>query len=146
MAVATLAQLMDAMADQIRGVLDDVTDIVVQVEPRWVTNPTPPCIDIYPADPSTDQDLRAFTDLMGEPLFTVRARVDMADNTAAQDLLLAFMDDQDPLSIAAALEEGDLDGRATSVDVRSRSGYVRVVEGGDYLGCLWQVVVTRAKS
>lgn len=144
--MATLAELMDAMADQIRGVLDDVTDVAVQVEPRWVVQPTPPCIDIYPADPSTDQDLRAFTDLLGEPLFTVRARVGMVDNTAQQDLLLAFMDDTDPLSIAAALEESNLAGLAASVDVRSQSGYVRVVEGGDYLGCLWQVIVTRATS
>jgi hypothetical protein len=137
---------MDAMADQIRGVIDDVTDVAVQVEPRWVVNPTPPFIDIYPADPSSDQELRAFSELMGEPLFTVRARVDMSDSTASQDLLLAFMDETDPLSIAAALEESDLAGLASSVDVRSRSGYVRVVEGGDYLGCLWQVVVTRATS
>jgi hypothetical protein len=137
---------MDAMADQIRGVLDDVTDVAVQVEPRWVVNPTPPCIDIYPGDPATDQDLRAFTDLMGEPLFTVRARVGLTDNVANQDLLLAFMDDTDPLSIAAALDESNLAGLASSVDVRSMSGYVRVVEGGDYLGCLWQVVVTRAHS
>jgi hypothetical protein len=144
--VATLAELMDAMADQIRGVLDDVTDIAVQVEPRWVSNPTPPCIDIYPADPSADQELRAFSELMGEPLFTVRARVDMADTTAGQDLLLALMDDTDPLSVAAALEESNLDGLATSVDVRSRSGYVRVLEGGEFLGCLWQVIVARAHS
>lgn len=137
---------MDAMADQIRGVLDDVTDIAVQVEPRWVVNPTPPCIDIYPADPSSDQELRAFMDLMGEPLFTVRARVDMADTFAGQDLLLAFMDETDPLSIAAALADGDLDGLAQSVSVRSRSGYVLVREGGDFLGCLWQVLVTRATS
>jgi hypothetical protein len=145
-ATPTLAQLMDAMADQIRGVVDDVTDVTVQVEPRWVTNPTPPCIDIYPYDPSTDEDLRAFQDVMGEPVFTVRARVDMSDSTAGQDLLLAFMDDTDPLSIAAALAEGDLDGRATTVYVRSRSGYVRTLDGGDHLGCVWQVVVTRAIS
>lgn len=145
--MATLAQLMDALANQIRSVVDDVTDIAVQVEPRWVVNPTPPCIDIFPADPSADPELRAFTELMGEPLFTVRARVDMADTDAGQNLLLAFMDETDPLSIAAAIEEDDtLAGLATSVDVRSRSGYVRVVEGGDYLGCLWQVVVTRATS
>ena len=144
--MATLAELMDAMADQIRGVLADVTDVDVQVEPRWVVNPTPPCIDIYPADPSADQDLRAFTELVGEPVFTVRARVDMADTTAGQDLLLAFMDETDPLSIAAALDESDLDGLASSVDVRSRSGYVRVMEGGDFLGCLWTVLVTRATS
>ena len=145
--MATLAQLMDALATQIRDVIDDTTDVAVQVEPRWVVNPTPPCIDIYPADPSTDQDLRAFGDLVGETTLTVRARVDMSDSTAGQDLLLAFMDDDDPLSIAAAIDEDDtLGGLATSVDVRSRSGYVRVLEGGDYLGCLWTVVVVKARS
>jgi hypothetical protein len=33
---ATLAEILDAMADQVRGVIDDVTDVAVQVEPRWV--------------------------------------------------------------------------------------------------------------
>jgi hypothetical protein len=70
----------------------------------------------------------------------------MADSTAGQDLLLGLMDETDPLSLAAALDESDLDGLAASVDVRSRSGYVRVLDGGDFLGCLWQVVVTRATS
>lgn len=146
MATATLAQLLDAMADQVRDVVDDVTDVAVQVEPRWVANPTPPCIDMYPADPSTDPELQAMGDILGEPVFEVRARVDMADTTAGQDLLLALMDEFDPLSIAAALEESDLDGLAKSIKVRSRSGYVRVLDGGDFLGCTWQVVVTRATS
>ena len=147
MPTATLAELMDALATQIRGVLDNVTNVAVQVEPRWITNPTPPTIDIYPADPSTDQDLRAFGDVVGETVLTVRARVDMSDSTASQDLLLAFMDDNDPLSIARAMDDDDtLGGIASSVDVRSQSGYVRVVEGGDYLGCLWQVVVVKATS
>jgi hypothetical protein len=84
---------------------------------------------------------------MGEPLFTIRARVDMADSEAMQDLLTELMDDVTPLSIAAALEEDPtLDGLATSVDIRSCSGFVRVLEGGDFLGCLWQVLVTRATS
>jgi hypothetical protein len=139
--------MLDAMADQLRGVIDDVTDVAVQVEPRWVVNPTPPTIDMFPADPSTDPELRAFGEMLGGDLVTVRARVDMSDNTASQDLLLAFMDDEDPLSIAAALQEDKtLGGYASSLDVRDRSGYVRVLEGGDYLGCLWQVVVMRARS
>jgi hypothetical protein len=143
----TLARMLDAMADQLRGVIDDVTDVAVQVEPRWVVNPTPPTIDMFPADPSTDPELRAFGEMLGGDLVTVRARVDMSDNTASQDLLLAFMDDEDPLSIAAALQEDKtLGGYASSLDVRDRSGYVRVLEGGDYLGCLWQVVVMRARS
>jgi hypothetical protein len=143
----TLARMLDAMADQLRGVIDDVTDVAVQVEPRWVVNPTPPTIDMFPADPSTDPELRAFGEMLGGDLVTVRARVDMSDNTASQDLLLAFMDDEDPLSIAAALQEDKtLGGYASSLDVRDRSGYVRVLEGGDYLGCLWQVVVIKVRS
>jgi hypothetical protein len=138
---------MDALADQIRSVVDDVTDVEVQVEPRWVVNPTPPCIDIYPGDPSTDQELRAFTHVQGEPLITVRCRVGLTDNVAQQDLLLAFMDDEDALSITQAVAEDDtLGGVATSTDLRSMTGFVRVLEGGDYLGCLWQFVVTKARS
>lgn len=147
MPTATLAEIMDALATQIRGVLDDVTDVAVQVEPRWVVNPTAPCIDIYPADPSNDPDFRAFGELMGGELLTVRARVDMADSDAGQDLLLAFMDDAAPLSVAAAInEDNTLGGIAGSIDVRSRSGYVRFVESGEHMGCLWGVVVVKARS
>lgn len=147
MPTATLAEIMDALADQIRGVLDDVTDVAVQVEPRWVANPTAPCIDIYPADPSADQDLRAFGELIGGELLTVRARVDLSDSTASQDLLLAFMDDGDPLSIVEAINEDDtLGGLASAVDVRSRSGYIRFLETGEFMGCVWAVVVVKARS
>jgi hypothetical protein len=144
---ATLAQILDAMADQIRDVVDNVTDVDVQVEPRWVVNPSPPTIDMYPADPSDEPELRAFGEPLGADLITVRARVGMSDSLAIQDLLLAFMDDDDPLSIARALDDDTtLGGVAASLDVRSRSGYVRVLEGGDYLGCLWQVIVLKARS
>jgi hypothetical protein len=144
---ATLAEILDAVADQIRGVIDDVTDVAVQVEPRWVVNCTPPCIDMYPADPSVDQELRSFGEMMGGELITVRARIDQSDSVAMQDLLLAFMDDVDPLSISAALEEEKtLGGIAGGLDVRDRSGYVRVLEGGDYIGCLWQIMVWKARS
>lgn len=138
--------IMDALATQIRGELDDVTDVAVQVEPRWVSSPTSPCIDMYPTDPSDDEELRAFGDFIGGDLLTVRARVDMADTVAAQDLLLAFMDDEDPLSLAAAImSDPTLGGLAGSVDVRSRSGYVRSLESGD-MGCLWNIVIVKARS
>jgi hypothetical protein len=144
--VATLAEIMDALADQIRSVLDDVTDIAVQVEPRWVVNPTPPCIDIYPGDPSTDPEFRSFHDAFGAELITVRARVDMGDTVAGQDLLLAFMDDDDPLSVVEAIREDYTLGGIADVDVRSRSGFVRFVEAGDHMGCLWGLVVVKARS
>lgn len=142
----TLAEIQDALADQIRSVLVDVTDVAVQVEPRWVTNPTLPTIDIYPGDPSTDPDLRGMGEALGADLLTVRARVDMADTTAGQDLLLAFMDDEDPLSIASAIQEDYTLGGIADVDVQSRSGFVRFVEGGDQMGCLWGLLVVKARS
>jgi hypothetical protein len=43
-------------------------------------------------------------------------------------------------------DDTTLGGVASSLDVRSRSGYVRVLEGGDYLGCLWQIMVWKARS
>jgi hypothetical protein len=145
--VATLAQILDAMAEQIRDVTETITDVDVQVEPRWIVNPSPPTIDMFPADPSIDQTLRGFGDELGGELITVRARVGMSDSIEIQNLLLAFMDDEDPLSIALALgDDKTLGGYAGSLDVRDRSGYVRVLEGGDYLGCLWQVLVWKARS
>lgn len=142
-----MAEIMDALADQIRGVLDDVTDVAVQVEPRWVTNPTPPTIDIYPGDPSTDPDWRAFGEHIGGELITVRARVDMNDTDAGQDLLLALMDDEDPLSLAQAINEDEtLGGLAATLDIRSRSGYVRFIESGDHMGYLLSLIIVKARS
>jgi hypothetical protein len=142
-----LAAIMDALATQIREQLDDVIDVAVQVEPRWVQNPTAPCIDMYPTDPSEDEELRAFGDLYGGELLTVRARVDMGDTVAAQDLLLAFMDDEDPLSIGQAIKvDPELGGLTSAVKVASRSGYVRSLESGEHMGCLWNIVVVKARS
>jgi hypothetical protein len=101
---ATLAEIMDALADQIWEAINNVLDVDVQVEPRMVLSPTPPTIDMYPADPSTDPDLRAFTDMLGGELIVVRARVQTADHEAGQDLLLALMDDEDDLSIVRAIQ------------------------------------------
>jgi hypothetical protein len=147
---ATLAELMDAVADQIRDAVDDVTDVDVQVEPRMLLNPTPPAIDLYPADPSSDPDLRAFTNLVGGELLTVRARVSTADHTAGQDLLLALMDDEDPLSIVAAIQADEtLGGLATSLDCRERSGFITFIDSASdaaLLGATWTVVIVKARS
>lgn len=142
--MATLFEIMEAMADQIRDALDDTTDIAVQVEPLWVSNPTPPTIDIYPADPSNAPEFRASGDIFGGENLIVRARVDLNDSTAGQELLLALMDDEDPLSIAAALSFDDtFGGWAQTSDVRSRSGYV---EQGEFMACFWEVVVVKGRS
>jgi len=148
--VATLAEVLTRMADQIRTTIDDVTDLAVQVEDRMVLNPTPPCIDLWPADPSLDPALAAFGDIDGGELITVRARVSTSDTDAGQDLLLAFMDDEDPLSIGAALlADPTLNGWAQTLDVTGRTGYVLVPDSsgeGALLGCLWTVVVVKGQS
>lgn len=148
--MATLAEIMDELADQIRDVLDDVTDVAVQVEPRIVLNPTPPVIDMYPGDPSNDPELRGFADMVGGEILTVRARVSTADHTAGQDLLLALMDDEDPLSVMLAIKDDKtLNGLAADLDVRERSGYITFIDSvsdGALLGCTWQVVVIKARS
>jgi hypothetical protein len=148
--VATLAQLLTALADQIRDSLDDVTDVAVQVEDRMVISPSAPCVDVYPADPSADEQLGAFGDLIGGELITVRARVGTADTDAGQDLLLALMDDEDPLSILQAInDDRTLGGWAQDTHFRGRSGYTLFPDSGGegvLLGCLWAVVAIKAQS
>jgi hypothetical protein len=126
------------------------SDVDVQVEPRMVINPTTPSIDIYPGDPSRDEESAAFGDIDGSLMFTVRARVSTADNIAGQDLLLSFMDDTNELSVSAALlEEPTLNGVATSIDLESKTGYVLFPTpdgAGAYLGCLWVFMVLPAYS
>jgi hypothetical protein len=147
--VATLAQVMDEIANQIRTALES-SDVAVQVEPRGFLAPTPPCIDMYPGDPSDDQTDAAFGDTYGADIITIRARVSTADLYAGEDLLLALMDDEDPLSISATLEaDPTLNGLAQSSHLRARTGYrdFRDLDGeGSLLGCLWQFVVIKARS
>src|SRR5262245_21853123 len=112
--MATLAELMDALADEIRETLDD-SDVDVQVEGRMELTPTVPCIDIYPTDPSDDPELAAFGEEIGGELLTIRARVSPADVDAGQDLLLAFMDDEDDLAIVTSIADRSLGGIAATL-------------------------------
>ncbi len=50
--MSTLLEVQTALADQIATVLADDT---IQVAPMLVWSPTPPAIDIYPADPFQEQ-------------------------------------------------------------------------------------------
>ena len=143
------AELLDAMANQIRAAVVAVTDVDVQVEPRMVGAPTPPTVDMYPGDVSRGTDAAAFG-LDGEFLFTVRARVATSDSAAQQDLLLAFMDDVNPLSLAVALtDDPTLGGLATSVDCVDPTGFVSYpswVAGETLLGFQFTCRVIRAES
>lgn len=147
--MSTLAEILDEMADQIRNVVSQVTDVDVQVEPGMLLNPSPPTIDLYPFDPSTDTETAAFGELTGGELITIRARIATADNTEGQRLLWAFMDDQDPLSIAAAVTDDPTLNGMGRIDIQSRSGYqlFPTAQGdGLHLGCRWTALVLKAYS
>ncbi len=147
--MSTLAQILDEMAAEIRNVVSQVSGVDIQVEPRMVLNPTPPCIDLYPGDPSMDPETAAFGELVGGELITIRARVQTADDVAGQDLLLAFMDDEDPLSIAAAVTDDPTLNGLGRADLRFRSGYALypAPQGdGALLGCTWDMIVLKARS
>lgn len=151
MALAGLIDIVDEMADQIRAALAQVTDVDVQVEPRMVLNPTPPTIDIYPGDSPRDRETASFDNTDDEGYFiTVRARVSTADNEAGQNLLLAFIDPTDSLSVGQALyDEPTLNGYATDLDVVSQTGYGLFPDPageGVLLGCQWTVRVLPANS
>lgn len=141
---------MDEIAAQIRTSLDG-NGIDMQIASRMILSPTPPTIDIYPTDPSDDQTLAAFNETYeyGGELLTVRARVSTADTDTGEELLLAFMDDEDPLSISEALSVDPTLNGLGRLTIRSRSGYrdfPLLDREGTLLGCLWQLVVIKAHS
>lgn len=139
--------LLEAMADQIRAAMVAVSDVDVQVEPRMVSAPSPPTIDMYPGDLSRGTEAASFG-VDGEHLFTVRARVNENDPVANQDLLLAFMDDVNALSVALALlDDPTLGGLAASLDCVDPTGYVLYPVGGEtLLGFQFTCKVIRAES
>lgn len=146
----SLLNVTEELASTLEAAFAAVTDISIQVSPRRLFNPTPPSLDIYPADPFRSTDEAGYGDVSGALLFTVRARVHTADTDAGQDLLLAMMDDQDALCVAQAiLDEPTLNGYAQDVDVDGPTGHRMYVDpGGDgaYLGVEWTVRVIQALS
>lgn len=144
--------IMLALADQIALALtggttspgtSDPAVADLAVNPRLVWNPTPPAIDIYPADPF--QDGIAFGKGNSEMFFVVRARVDTPDHEAAQDLLLSLMDPVGVSSVAAAIiEDRTLGGVVEDVTVEGPSDYGVFIDpgGGALLGCTWKARVT----
>lgn len=142
--MAGLGAILDAMADKVRNAIDGI-DWEIQVEPWLVINPSPLTVDMFPADPATDEDYAGFGDLEGARVFTVRARTNTPDADGARDALLALMDIEDEHSIVVALSEDQtLFGLATSVDVRGGSGLLVFPSPdgvGGLLGVQWNVLV-----
>jgi len=135
--------IMNEMATLIE---DDLGAAIEKVSPRLDTEPTPPCIDIYPADPSEDDVARGFNQASGAHYFTVRLRVNTADHDEGQDTLYDLMD----AAVATVLEDDQsLNGYAGAVKVEGPTGLRNYIdEGGTraYLGCEWHVTVLPAFS
>jgi hypothetical protein len=116
------------MIAQVAASLDPLTQTVpgLQITAFMNAAPTPPSIDIYPADVSGVKVAQNDWD----ETVTVRARVTAPDNIGAQQVLLTLMELSGPTSVSAALET---DPRFF---VDERSGYRPY---GDLLGCEWTV-------
>jgi hypothetical protein len=146
--------ILEAAADQIRDTMEAESDWAIQVEPSMILNPTPPAIDMYPADPSFDPASGAmgetYADMDAGYWINVRARVSPTDNIANQEVLLELLDPESDMSLVQALyEDPTLGGHAADVNLDSTSGYVLVpkVDGSAvHIGVIWRFLVIAARS
>ena len=119
-------EIVEAMAEALDPVKTEIPEL--QMYPYLNQNPTPPSIDIYPADPfQTGSGFEDDTDLF----FTVRARTTTADHEAGQKALLRMLDRRAAESVEAALtSDQSLGGTAQAVAVAAEgvSGYREYLE------------------
>lgn len=125
------------MVDALSPLTDEIPEL--QVTGFYNPSPTPPSIDIYPADPFQEgagygvEDKRVW--------WTVRARVSTADPTAASETLLRLLDVHDPASVEVALAL--IADCPAVVDTLNGlvSGFTRFADdqSSDLLGCQWRV-------
>jgi hypothetical protein len=140
----TLLDVVAAMAEALEPLKASIPDL--QVYPYLNFNPTPPSIDIYPAD--LFQAALGFNGDDADAYFTVRARTTTADHEAGQKALLRMLDRRAPESVEAALTlDQTLGGRVQSTAIAEDgiSGYREYLEdpqaNGRLIGCEWRVRV-----
>lgn len=152
--MATIAQVMDAIAAQLENQLQPQTDIDLHIEPRAFLAAETPAIDMLIANPTgLEAQLQGFDDLSNVIPVTLRVRVSTADLYTGEDLLLALMDDEDDLSIIKALDyDHSFGGWAQDVtwpDGFPWTGYTDFTDingDGFFLGSTLPLIVTKAKS
>lgn len=143
----TLA-IAEALADRVLELADGADELAeLQVVAFRQSSPSPPAVDIYPADPS--QDDAAFGPRSRQTFWTVRARVATADEAGQQTVLYALMDPSGPTSMMAALLADDqtLDGLADAMNVEGPTGfrlYQDLAVDHPLLGVEWRVTVYTA--
>lgn len=144
--MTAVIDIMDAIALQIdtalgsAGTADPLIENL-QVVGRLQSEPTPPCIDMYPANPF--QEGLAFGKTNNDLRFAIRARVLTADREAGQELLLNMMDPSATTSLAKAIaNDRTLGNKVSSLSVEGPSGFgvYRDSSGaGNLLGATWTV-------
>jgi len=146
----SLVMIMQALADQINNslsvgtagtavpVIDDL-----QITPLLNIDPTPPSVDVYPADPF--QEGIAFGNANNDLRLSVRARVTTADHDAGQSLLLSMMDPTAATSLAKAIgADRQLGTACSSLTVEGPTGFGVYTDAGgqgSLLGAVWTVRV-----
>jgi hypothetical protein len=125
--VAGPAEIIEAITASLAPLTVEITGL--QITSGINPNPTPPSIDVYPADVS------ALPASQGgwEESFTVRARVSTPDDQAAQEVLMSLMDSSGPTSVIEAIKADT----TFTFAVDERTGFQPYP--GDYLGCEWRV-------
>lgn len=152
--MVTLADVMTAAADQIDTVLSMETDIKIHVEGRAFIAAEVPAVDMFPTGShGLEGGLAGFADEYGGIPLAIRARVSTADLYSGEEILLAMMDDEDPLSIVAALDSDRTLGGVLSTlswgDGWPWSGYTDFPSlngDGTLLGSILNIVVVKAHS
>ena len=152
--MATIAQVMDAMAAQLENQLQPSAPVTLHIEPRAFSVAETPAIDMLIASPTgLEAGLAAFNDLYGGIPITIRVRVSTADLYSGEDLLLALMDDEGDLSIIEALDsDRTLGGWAQNIswnDGFPWSGYTDFTDvngDGFFLGSTLPIVVIKGQS
>lgn len=145
---SVLAVIAAALADTVAALAGEADELAnLQVLPFMLTNPTPPAVDVFPADPS--QADAAFGPRSRQTFWTVRARVATNDIEAQQTVLLALMAPSGPTSVLRALlDDPTLDGAADGLNVDGPTGFRLYQTLGSpqgvqetHLGCEWRVTV-----
>jgi hypothetical protein len=137
-------EIQEALANQIETYLGGTATPLenLQVVAYWNNNPTPPSVDVYPADPFQSAfRMRGDTDMR----FIVRARVHTADEEAGQKVLLAMMNSSGVNSLGQAiLQDKTLGGKCGGLGIEEVGGFQLMLDvggEGSYMGATWTVRV-----
>jgi len=153
--VATFAEIMDALAEQLEDLLP-VSDYALHIEPRAFSVAEVPAIDMLIANPTgLEEGLAGFGtySLYGAFPITLRVRVSTADLDTGENILLGLIDDEGPLSIVAALDSdrtlGGVCDDLTWGHGFPWSGYTDFPDlngDGIFLGSTMPIVVVKTQS